>query len=113
MKKLFLLLFLFAFSIAKSQVKPDAELNFTNTTVHSLKFTVDAKEEFKMINWKDIKDIFSKNKNTDSISLAFELKKNLKSKSKYSFTVKGTSENIDGLISLSKKAIKTLNKIKS
>lgn len=113
MKKILLILFLFAFSIAKSQVKPDAELNFTNTTIHSLKFTVDTKEELKKINWNDIKDIFSKNRNTDSISLTFELKKNLKSKSQYSFTIRGASENIDGLILMSKKAIKTLNKIKS
>ena len=111
MKKLLLILFAFTFSIVNSQEKQNAEINFTNTTVNSLKFRVDTKEELKSINWNDIKDIFLENKKSDSISLAFELKKNAKSKIHYSFIVKGKSNDIDGLISISKKAIKTLNKI--
>ncbi|WP_298884459.1 hypothetical protein [uncultured Polaribacter sp.] len=111
MKKLFLILFVFTYSTFYAQEKPVAEMHFIESSVKSLKFSVDSPEEFKTINWKDIKDIFSENKKTDTISIGFELNKNAKNKQQYSFTIKGISENVDGLISLSKKAIKTLNKL--
>lgn len=112
MKKLLLIFFVFTCSLLNAQEKINAKIKFTESTVNSLKFTVTSSEEFKTINWKDIKDIFSRNKKTDSISLSFELEKRPESKSHYSFTVNGKSNNVDDLIKISKKAIKTLNKIK-
>ena len=111
MKKLLLILFVFTFSIYQAQEKNVAEVNFIESTVNSLKFSVDSPNEFKTINWKDIKEIFSENKKSDSISLGFELKKSPKRKTHYSFTIKGKSDDIDGIIKMSKKAIRVLNKI--
>jgi hypothetical protein len=112
MKKLFLILFVFTSLLINAQEKPIAEMNINESTVNSLKFSVDSPIEFETINWKDIKEIFSENKKSDTISLAFELKRNSKNKFNYSFTVKGVSDNVDGLIKISKKAIRVLNKTK-
>lgn len=111
MKKLLLMLFVFTCSINYAQKQADSEINSTKSTVHSLKFTVDDAEELKTINWDDIKEIFSKNSKQDSISLGFELKSKSKNKTHYSFTIKGKTDDVDGLILLSKRAIKILNKI--
>lgn len=111
MKKLLLILFAFTLSVSYAQEKNDAKISFTESTVNSLMFSVDSPNEFKTINWKDIKEIFSENKKIDSISLGFELKKSPIRKTHYSFTIKGKSDDIDGLIKMSKKAIRVLNKI--
>lgn len=111
MKKLFVVLFVFTISINYAQKKADTQNNFLETKVTRLKFCVDTLEEFKRLNWKEVREIFSKNKKEDSISLGFELKKKSKNKIHYSFTIKGKTEDVDGLILFSKRAIKILNKI--
>lgn len=111
MKKLLLILCVFTLSMTYGQTKANSELEFKESTINNLKISVDDVAEFKTINWKDIKEIFSNNNKKDTISLGFALKKNTKNKNKYSFTITGKTENIDNLISLSKKAITTLNNI--
>ena len=113
MKKIILLFFVLISTLINAQKNTNAEIRFIESSVKSLKFSVDSPEEFKSINWNDIKEIFSENKNSESISLAFELKKNKKNKFHYSFKIKGKSNDIDGIINTSKRTIKVLNKINS
>lgn len=113
MKKLLIVLFAFSYSFVNAQKDSNAELTFTESKVNSLKFSVDSSEELNSINWKDIKDVFLENKDQDSISLAFELKKNAKRNLYYKFSIKGTSNNIDNLINRSKKIINVLHKLNS
>lgn len=112
MKKITILLLFFFISSAKAQ-----EVKSSNTsTVNSLKWTVGDKDKLNKIKWEKVKKMFEANSKSDTISLAFEVndyKKRKKLKTKYSLEVKGISENIDGLIDISKKTIKVLNKIKT
>lgn len=114
MRKILFITFLFASLFMNAQDKPIAEMNFTEATVNSLKFSVDSAKELKDINWDDIKEIFSENKPEDLILLEFEVnypKNKKEAKKSYKFTSKGKSKDIDNTISMAKKILKKLIKI--
>ncbi|APG66244.1 hypothetical protein LPB136_13050 [Tenacibaculum todarodis] len=114
MRKLLFIICLFTSLFVNAQDKPIAEMNFTEATVNSLKFSVDSAEELKDINWDDIKEIFSENKPEDLILLEFEVnypKDKKDAKKSYKFTSKGKSKNIDNTIAMAKKILNKLTKI--
>lgn len=106
MKKLLMLVFISCSANLFAQQKPIV----TNSTVSSLKWKVDSKEELESIKWADVKKMFKDNVKTDTVSLAFEVKKSKRKniKSSYSFQVKGLTENIDRLITIAKKGIRKI-----
>lgn len=109
MRKILIVLSIICSTIVFAQREPI----LTKTAMVSLKWTVDSKQELAKIKWNDVREVFKDNVKTDTISLAFELKDFKKKKPKYSFQVKGKSEDIESLISMAKKGIKVLNRIKS
>lgn len=107
MKKVVLIIFMtFSFLVTAQEIKPEVSVSTTS----SLKFSVDDVEEFKTINWNDIREFTKDNKENESFSLTFELKKTKETDDKLSFTVKGKSGEIEKLIATSKKMMKIFDK---
>lgn len=111
MRKIVIVAFVFCSMIVFGQEKPSVK----KSTINSIELSLDSSEDLKNIEWSTIKKIFRDKAKKDSISLSFKVKrkKNNKVEFKHSFKVEGISEDIDELISISKKTIKVLDKIKS
>lgn len=117
MKKQIVVLLMLLFTktiIAQEKNEINSEINFQESTVTYLKFSVDTVDELKSINWKDVKEIFSENDKNKTIELEFEIKipKTKKiNKANFSYKAKGLTKNIDNLIKKSKKGIKGIIKM--
>ena len=84
----------------------------TDFKVNTISFEVDTVKELKNIDWKNVKEIFSLNTKNEDIEMSFALKQpNSKHKFKSSIKVGGKSKNIDSLIILAKKGVKSIIKI--
>ena len=115
MKTILLLsaLLLSTFSYSQKNEKPFAEFNTTDAKITGLTFSVDSAAELKSINWKDIKEVLSINKNPKhEVELVFEFDlPDSKNKISGEFKIHGENRNLDKLISRAKKGVKGLIKI--
>lgn len=114
MKKLVSILLLSFAIYANAQNKSSQKQNIDNfdVKVTSVSYLVDSSKELESIDWKEIKNVFELNKQSEKIELTFGLNyKESKNKIKSSITVSGESKNIDSLIVKAKKGIKTIIKI--
>ena len=84
----------------------------TEIKISTISYEVNSAKELKNIDWKNIKEIFSLNTKNENIEMSFALNDpNSKYKVKSSIKVGGKSENIDSLIVLAKKGVKSILKI--
>ncbi|AOW18632.1 hypothetical protein LPB03_14720 [Polaribacter vadi] len=114
MKKLFTLLILLVSLITSAQEEDTKVAYFKNevSKITSLKMTSNSTQDLETINWKDIRSIFEYNNPEEKIELSFELDlKESKDKFKSAVTVGGHTEEIDSLITKSKKLIKMIIKL--
>ena len=80
--------------------------------ITSVSYAVNTATELQNINWKEIKEVFSSNKETEKIELTFALNyPNSKFKIKSSIKVSGETRDIDSLIYRAKKGVKSIIKI--
>lgn len=110
MKKFAFLLLIFTLTSSfaqKQSIESKKEFKVT-----SVSYTVNSLVELEKIDWTDVKEVFSSNKDEEKIEMSFGVDfKKSKSKFKSSVTVSGESKNIDSLIVRAKKAVKAIIKI--
>lgn len=108
-----LLLLIFSLTSYSQNKNTAVEYSKDETTkITSLKFTTGLITELESINWEDIKSIFETNKPEDKFEISFELDlKESKDKYKSSITVGGETKDLDSLIIISKKLIKSIIKL--
>ncbi len=115
MKLQVLLIAFLVSTIGVSQVKkqPKQSSQSNGVKISSLAFSIETKEDYKTINWKDVKEIFSHNTNKEEeIEMTFKYAlPNSKSNIKGEIKVHGNVKDIDVLISKAKKGLKGLIKI--
>ncbi len=114
---LFTILSLFTFSQDKNNTKTEtSKVVFNEANVTELTLKSDEENDFKNINWKDIKDIFSENNKDQDIKITFigecetTLSDNFKNTkiTMHKFSFSGKSKDIDKLIREAKKMIKKI-----
>lgn len=110
MKKAFLILCLFYFSIGYTQVKTTKTTTEINVT--SLKFSTTSLEALQAIDWGQFQFFSEQNKEKEFIELEVELDlPNSKNKFKSSVKVKGERKNIKELIKKMERLTKGLIKL--
>ena len=89
-----------------------SSLKKTTSSVNELHYSVTSLDEYKEINWNQIRDIFSNNKNNEEIQLSFSVDlMQSKNKIKGALKVGGTSSQIDALLLRAQKGLNGLIKV--
>ena len=113
MKKILFITFLFTslFMNAQDDIMSKA-IKKTESSVTSLKYTVNSTEDIETFKWDEVKSFFENNKADQVIELGFKIDlKESKNKFKGSFVVSGESKNIDSLTIKANKMLQGLIKI--
>ncbi|MBT8280844.1 MAG: hypothetical protein KJO16_04645 [Muriicola sp.] len=107
---LFLLLSFTVLQINAQQHSPTAGL--TEIAVNALHISVDSFEELQEVDWSEIREIFRENQPDEIITIGFSLKEQTQRKDyrmdSFEFTLKGKTEEVESMISKTKRIIASL-----
>ncbi|QBA65223.1 hypothetical protein [Muriicola soli] len=113
MKIRFTLFLLLSFTILQINAQRQSPASRqTEIAINALHITVDSFEELQDVDWSEIREIFRDNKSDEIISIGFSLKdqiqRNNYTMDSFEFTLKGKTEEVESMISKTKRIIASL-----